>query len=113
MSAFDFDDIPREGKGPSAGYAGASPVVAQQQWADEFRHRLTGPGAYEWWYFHAISPEGDGLILSLFEGLPFHPRYLTQINRYAQRVGPKAFQKPWPGLQASRYPAAYMAVYEK
>src|SRR3954470_521964 len=110
MSAFDFDDIPREGKGPSAGYAGASPVVAQEQWADESRHLLTGPGAYEWWYFHAVSPAGDGIVLTLFEGLPFHPKYLTQINRYNQRMAP--IQKPWPALKASRYPAAYMALYQ-
>ena len=93
----------------SAGFAGASAALAREQWADESRHLLTGPGAYEWWYFHAMSPAGDGLLLSLFEGLPFHPRYLTQINRYTQRMAP--IQKPWPALQASRYPAAYMAVY--
>jgi carotenoid 1,2-hydratase len=94
----------------STGIAGVNPETAQQCWAEESRHHLTEPGAYEWWYFHALSPTGDGVLLSLFEGLPFHPKYLTQINRYTHRLG--TAQKPWPGLEASRYPAAYLAVYQ-
>jgi carotenoid 1,2-hydratase len=93
----------------SAGIAGASPETARQNWAEESRHTLREPGAYEWWYFHGVSPSGDGVVLSLFEGLPFHPQYLTQINRYIHRLGNR--RKPWPGLEASRYPAAYLAVY--
>jgi carotenoid 1,2-hydratase len=98
------------GEALSAGIAGVSVEKARQCWAEESPHRLVQPGAYEWWYFHALSPTGDGMVLSLFEGLPFHPKYLTQINRYAHRLG--TAQKPWPGLEASRYPAAYLAVYE-
>ena len=98
------------GEALSAGIAGVSAETARQCWAEESPHELVQPGAYEWWYFHAISPAGDGIVLSLFEGLPFHPKYLTQINRYAHRLG--TAQKPWPGLEASRYPAAYLAVYE-
>jgi carotenoid 1,2-hydratase len=94
----------------SPGFAGASPEVARQRWGEDALHPLAEPGAYEWWYFHALSPAGDGVLLSLFQGLPFHPQYLTQINRYRHRLG--ASQRPWPGLEASRYPAAYMAVYE-
>jgi hypothetical protein len=93
----------------SAGFAGVSPELARERWAEESPHSLREPGAYEWWYFHALSPQGDGLVLSLFEGLPFHPKYLTQINRYNQRL---VSSKPWPALQASRYPAAYLVAYE-
>lgn len=99
------------GEALSAGFAGVSPELARECWAEESPHPLPEPGAYEWWYFHALSPQGDGLVFSLFEGLPFHPQYLTQINRYRQRIG--SSQKPWPELQASRYPAAYFAAYEK
>ena len=93
----------------SAGFAGVPAEIVRERWAEESRHALNQPGSYEWWYFHAISPAGDGMVLSLFEGLPFHPKYLTQINRYRQRLTPS--QKPWDALQASKYPAAYMAVY--
>jgi carotenoid 1,2-hydratase len=93
----------------SAGFAGAGPGAASANWAWESRHPLTEPGAYEWWYFHGLNSVGDGVVLSLFEGLPFHPQYLAQINRYVRRLG--SSQKPWPGLEASRYPAAYLAVY--
>jgi carotenoid 1,2-hydratase len=95
----------------SAGFAGVDSRLAHEAWAEESRHGLTSPGAYEWWYFHAISPRGDGILLTLFEGLPFHPNYLSQIHRYAHRLASFS-KKPWPDLQASRYPAAYMAVYE-
>jgi carotenoid 1,2-hydratase len=95
----------------SAGFAGVSPQTASLRWGEESRHPLAEPGAYEWWYFHALSPSGDGILLSLFEGLPFHPKYLTQISRYTHRLG--AAQKPWHGLEASLYPAAYLAVYQK
>ncbi len=95
----------------SAGFAGLDAALAHDAWAEESRHSVTAPGAYEWWYFHALSPSGDGILLSLFEGLPFHPNYLTQINRYSHRI-PGLSAKPGPALQPSRYPAAYMAVYE-
>src|SRR3954467_15171313 len=76
-----------------AGIAGLDSLAAHRRWAEESRHALKTPGAYEWWYFHAISPAGDGVMFALFEGLPFHPRYLTQINRYQQRLA--GSQKPW------------------
>jgi carotenoid 1,2-hydratase len=102
---------PAEGGPLSAGIAGMDAAEAGASWAEESRHGVTAPGAYEWWYFQAISPEGDGIVLTLFEGLPFHPSYLSQINRYAARVGPFS-GKPWPSLNPSRYPAAHVAVYE-
>ena len=105
--------MPRVPVGLSAGFAGAAPEIAGEQWAEESHHRLTGPGAYQWWYFHAMSPSGDGVLITLFEGLPFHPRYLTQINRYSERLGGSVFQKkPWASLDPARYPAAYAAVYQ-
>ena len=97
----------------STGFAGVTLDEARQNWAEESRHRLTGPGAYEWWYFQALSEAGDGIMITLFEGLPFHPRYLTQINRFTHRLGSVFSARPWPSLKASRYPAAYVAVYEK
>ncbi|HVT81900.1 MAG TPA: hypothetical protein VHM90_14735 [Phycisphaerae bacterium] len=99
----------KPGEEPSPGFVGASPEQVRERWSEESLHSLAEPGAYEWWYFHALSPAGDGILLSLFQGLPFHPKYLTQINRFQHRLGGS---KPWPGLEASRYPAAYLAVYE-
>ncbi len=109
LAAYQTSDA-TPGAALSAGLAGANPDQAKERWGEDSRHRLAEPGAYEWWYFHALSPTGDGVLFSLFEGLPFHPKYLEQINRYTQRLGLR--QKPWPGLEASRYPAAYLAVYQ-
>src|SRR4051794_33298653 len=95
-----------------AGLAGLDSKTAYQQWAEESRHSLKTPGAYEWWYFHAISPAGDGMLFALFEGLPFHPKYLTQLNRHAHRLVASPYDKVRPDLQAGHYPAAYMGVYQ-
>jgi carotenoid 1,2-hydratase len=95
----------------SAGLAGIDASEARDAWAEESRQGVTAPGAYEWWYFQALSPDGDGIVLTMFEGLPFHPNYLAQINRYAARL-PGFSDKPWPSLQPSKYPACHMAVYE-
>lgn len=108
-SAFHSSDA-APGDALSPGLAGANPDLARQLWGEDSRHILSQPGAYEWWYFHALSPSGDGILFSLFEGLPFHPKYLEQINRYSSRLA--GWQKPWPALQPSRYPAAYLAVYK-
>jgi hypothetical protein len=95
-----------------AGMAGMDAQTASTRWAEESPHTLHTPGAYEWWYFRAIDARGNGILLALFEGLPFHPTYLAQIHRHAHKTLGKPFEQIRPGLKASQYPAAYFAVYE-
>jgi hypothetical protein len=86
--------------------------TASARWAEESPHTLHTPGAYEWWYFRAIDARGNGILLALFEGLPFHPTYLAQIHRHARKTWGKPFDQMRRALKASHYPAAYFAVYE-
>ncbi len=51
-------------------------------------HDLRDSGAYEWWYFDALSEDGrTGVVLIWFAGLPFSPDYLTDHER---RRSPRA-----------------------
>ncbi len=86
--------------------------TAQSHWAEESPHNLRTPGAYEWWYFRAIDARGNGILLALFEGLPFHPDYLAEVHRHARKDRRKPFEQMRAGVKASQYPAAYFAVYE-
>src|SRR5271170_2163529 len=92
----------------SAGMAGLDMHTAQQRWSDESRHALKTPGAYEWWYFHAISPEGDGVIFAIFQGLPFRPPHI----RHGRRLSASGLEKPTADMPGSPSPAAYLAVYQ-
>jgi hypothetical protein len=107
MSASDSPTSPRP-----AGLAGLDAGTTQQLWGDESRHLPKTPGGFEWWHFHSINHAGDGIHLTLFEGLPFHPYYVTDINRHSRRLIPSAFDKLSPDLQGSHYPAAHLAVYQ-
>jgi len=108
------EDLPSkpDNSGSSAGMAGIDPVIASEKWAEECRHVLKSPGAYEWWTFDAVNHAGDGIVCAFFDGLPFHPTYRTQENRYVHRMGKSPFDPLWPEAQASNYPAVYVAVYQ-
>ena len=98
--------------GSTAGMAGMDRLAARSHWAENSRHALKAPGAYEWWYFEAIAPNGDGVVIALFEGLPFHPSYLTRVSRHLHRTRPTPFDRVGAELLASFYPAAYIAAYQ-
>ncbi len=95
-----------------AGVAGMDAQTALERWGEESPHALRMPGAYEWWYFRAIDARGNGILLALFQGLPFHPNYLSAVHRHAHKTGGKPFEDIRPGLKPSHYPAVYFAVYE-
>jgi carotenoid 1,2-hydratase len=80
----------------------------ESRWSDETQHLLRTPGAYEWWYFHAISPAGDGVIFAAFEGLPFRPPQL----RSNRRSSATSLEKRSPSAGSTAAPAAYMALYQ-
>lgn len=60
---------------------------------------LGTPGSQEWWYFDAISDDGrDALVVILFAGLPFDPRYSGSALRHLK--DPEKHRPPHP-LDAS------------
>jgi carotenoid 1,2-hydratase len=49
---------------------------------------LRAPGSQEWWYFDAISDDGrDALVVILFAGLPFDPKYGKAAIRHLNDPG--------------------------
>jgi carotenoid 1,2-hydratase len=53
------------------------------------------PGSQEWWYFDAISDDGqDALVVILFAGLPFDPAYGMAAKRHLKR--PDRYPAPHP-----------------
>ncbi|WP_152050964.1 hypothetical protein [Tautonia marina] len=56
---------------------------------------LQAPGSQEWWYFDAISDDGqDALVVIFFAGLPFNPAYGTAAKRHL--LNPKNSPAPHP-----------------
>ena len=41
---------------------------------------ITTPGGYLWWYFDALTPEGDGLCCIFFVGSVFSPSYAVRLR---------------------------------
>jgi carotenoid 1,2-hydratase len=95
-----------------SGVAGIDPSVASERWAHEARRHQRTPGAYEWWYFDAVNAAGTGVTVALFEGLPFHPTYLKNVNRYQLRPMSNPFDAVPRQVQSSAYLGAYIAVFE-
>jgi len=58
------------------------------------------PGSYEWWYFDAISKDGDlSFVIIFYEGNPFSKKYIQ-----AQQAGSDS---------AADFPAISISVYKK
>ena len=54
------------------------------------------PGAYEWWYFDAVSDDGNFVFVAIFFlGTPMSPYYKATAN------GQKPFPKDWCGVFVS------------
>ena len=59
------------------------------------------PGSYEWWYFDAVSDDGNtSLVIIFYEGNPFSRRYIEEI-------------KCKPNITAEYFPAISLSVYHK
>ena len=95
-----------------SGIAGIDPATASEKWQQEGRRHQRTPGAYEWWYFDAVSAAGNGVVVALFEGLPFHPFYLANVHRYQHRTMGTPFDAVPKDAQSAHYMAAYVAVFE-
>ena len=69
-----------------AAMPGLSSAAVLQLWDANRPHAQPMPGAYEWWRMEAINAQGDGVVLLLFNGLPFHPDYLTHVHRSRRKL---------------------------
>jgi carotenoid 1,2-hydratase len=83
------------------------PLYAQPENPDD-AHHVRAPGGYEWWYFDAEDERHDRrLVVVLFDGFAFHPRYLRRYARY--RRHPTRVAPPLP----EQYPCASVHIYEQ
>lgn len=72
------------------------------------------PGAQEWWYFDAISDDGDdALVLIWFAALPFDPAYGMAVKRHL--AAPGRYEAPHPhdhcAINVSWYHKGRLAAY--
>lgn len=76
--------------------------------AEDAWHALRQPGAYEWWYFDALSDDQEyGLVAIWFCGMPFSPDYNSHIDRH--RRHPESVPPPDP----CDYGAFSFALYHR
>ena len=70
-------------------------------------HQVRAAGGYEWWYFDADDARHDRrIVAALFQGFPFHPRYLRDYVRY--RRFPTRVRPPLP----EQFSFAYVALHD-
>ncbi len=68
--------------------------------AKDVRTIESQPGAYEWWYFDAISSDGlYSLVVIFYEGNPFSTRYNSMIRTEGEQPSPSDF----PAVSISIY----------
>lgn len=111
-SVFPSAPTPAASGDSHAGLAGIAPAVASEKWQEEARRRFRTPGAYEWWCFDAVDQAGNGAVVFLFDGLPFHPNYLRAAKRYLKKSRGSAFASIPAEAQSWSYPAAYVAIFQ-
>lgn len=71
----------------------------QSTFSDDIRSVKSDPGAYEWWYFDAVSDDGSVEIVVIFyDGNPFSRRYIEH-----QQNGAGAFAADFPAISISIY----------
>ena len=76
----------------------ASPTLDPDRYLD-----LKAPGSQEWWYFDALSDDGnDVLVVILFAGLPFDPAYGVAARRHLKGPGPAPGPRPARPLRRRR-----------
>lgn len=65
----------------------------------DIQTRKPNPGSYEWWYFDAISENGDCIVIIFYEGNPFSRRYIQSLNDHGD-------------LRAGQFPAISISLYQ-
>lgn len=65
------------------------------------------PGSYEWWYYDAISDDGDlSLVVIFYEGNPFSRKYIQSIQ-----AGKGELAESFPAVSISVYKQAKPVYY--
>ncbi len=98
--------------GSTTGIAGIGPGPQSIGWVDDAWRQQRTPGAYEWWYFDAIDPAGNGVAMTFYDGFSFHPNYLMHQSRYRRRLHRNRIDGLLPNAQAEAYPVAHVVVYQ-
>lgn len=84
--------------------AGPLRLHAQSSIRDDVWHRDHQAGAYEWWYFDAISDDGrDALVIIFLANFVFSPRYNRAVAESSRGTG----LTPPP----ANFPAVAVALY--
>lgn len=75
-------------------------IILNDPFSDSSEEKLLS-GSYEWWYFDAISRNGeDSLVVIFYEGNPFSRRYIEALEDHQHPV-------------AEDYPAISLSIYHK
>lgn len=67
-------------------------------------HPERGAGAYEWWYFDALSADGrDALVIIFLDGFVFSPRYNANALRHARGGASENGRTGFPAVAVCYY----------
>ncbi len=73
-------------------------------------HALKQPGAYEWWYFDAVSDDGrETLIVIFLDGFIFSPRYNRAVKEYLHKSHRNSINNN--ASQPCNFPAVAISLY--
>lgn len=90
--------------------AGAEGFRALSSTRDDVWHSEKKAGAYEWWYFDAVSDDGrETLVVIFLDGFIFSPRYNRAVKEYVDGSRRRAHDgnAPKPG----DFPAVAVSLY--
>jgi len=93
-------------RGDKVSIVGVEGFRALSSIRDDVWHRDKKAGAYEWWYFDAVSDDGrETLVVIFLDGFIFSPRYNLAVKEYMdgsrRRVHDGYAPKPvWCGVRS-------------
>lgn len=78
--------------------------------SDDVWHGNKGAGAYEWWYFDAMSDDGtEAAVICFLDNSVFSPRYNRRLNIGAKDAGGISLHENI--LEGKRFPAIFFGYY--
>lgn len=98
--------------GSNAGIAGMAAASLAARWEQNGWRQLRTPGAYECWHFDAMDAVGNGVSIDLYDGLPIHPRYLRELQRYYRSKKHHQLSSVREQALPGFYPAAAISLFQ-
>ena len=98
--------------GSTAGIAGMTAAGLAAKWEQDGWRQLRTPGAYECWHFDAMDAVGSGVSVDLYDGLPMHPRYVQELNRYYRSKKHHQLSSVREQALPAFYPAAAISLFQ-